>query len=91
MEKKYEDMLTAALNRVIENNRQIRPGTPMAELKVAIESAISALPALEFETFSKAVEDKKAVEELINEAPKIIGWDADNLVKWIDDLSKKIN
>ena len=90
MEKKYEELLKSVLDNVIEGNRKIRPGTPMAELKDSIEASIASLPPLEFEKFSKAMEDKEAAGELLKKAPEIIGWDADHLVEWVENLSKKL-
>jgi hypothetical protein len=86
----HEDLLRQVLDRVIENNRQIRQGTPMADLKQAIEEAIQSLPKLEFEEINKAVEDTNAAEQLIQKSPQLLGWDADHLVEWIEELSKKI-
>jgi len=88
-DKNYDALLNTVLNQVIENNLHARPGTPMADLKAAIETAIESLPALEFEEFSKALTDTEAEMNLIKRAPEIIGWDADHIVDWIETLSKK--
>ncbi|MGD2088744.1 MAG: hypothetical protein PVH61_21375 [Candidatus Aminicenantes bacterium] len=87
--KNYDALLNEVLNRVIENNLQAKPGTPMADLKSAIETAIKSLPELEFEEFSKAINDTDAERELIDRAPEIIGWDADHIVNWIETISNK--
>lgn len=89
-ETNHEELLRNVLDRVMQNNRQIRPGTPMAELKAAIEAAISALPPLEFEAYSQAINDKTAAERFVQKAPEIIGWNADQVVEWIEALSKKV-
>ena len=86
----HEDLLKGVLDQVVQNNRQIRPGTPMADLKAAIETALTSLPPLEFEEFTKAISDEQAGETLIQRAPEIIGWNADQIVEWIEQLSKKI-
>lgn len=88
-DKNYEELLDTVLNRVIKNNLQAKPGTPMADLKTAIETAIESLPKLEFEEFSKALKDEDAGKKLVNRAPEIIGWDADHIVDWIETLSNK--
>ena len=85
-----EQLLRTVLEHVIQNNRQLRPGSPMAELKSAIEASLASLPPLEFEEFSKAVEDASAVERFVQKAPEIIGWSADQIVEWIEELTKKI-
>jgi hypothetical protein len=85
-----EQLLRTVLEHVIQNNRQNRPGSPMAELKSAIEAALSSLPPLEFEAFSQAVGDAGAVDRFVQKAPEIIGWNADQIVEWIEALSKKI-
>lgn len=89
-EQTHEQLLRQVLDVVIENNKKIRPGTPMAELKGAIEAALSSLPPLEFEEFSKAIDDTDAAERLVQRAPEIIGWNADQIVEWVEDLSKKM-
>jgi len=89
-DNQHDQLLQNVLDRVIQNNLQIRPGTPMAELKEAIEDAITSLPALDFEDASRAIEDKNAAENLVQRAPEIIGWNADQIVEWVEELSKKI-
>jgi hypothetical protein len=89
-ESSYDQLLQDVLDRVIQNNQQVRPGTPMAELKEAIEGALTSLPALEFEEFSQALENQNAAEDLIRQAPEIIGWNADQIVQWIEELSQKL-
>ena len=85
-----EKLLEEVLERVIQRNMQIRPGTPMAELKNAIESAISSLPPLEYQEFKTALEDSDAARKLVDRAPEIIGWNADKIVELIEELSKKM-
>jgi hypothetical protein len=91
-EQSYDDLLKTVLDRVVQNNQQIRPGTPMAELKDAIESALASLPPLEFEEFNQVLQniDKNAASKLIERGPEIIGWNADQIVQWIEELSKKM-
>jgi hypothetical protein len=89
-ETNQEELLRNVLERVIQNNRQVRPGTPMAELRSAIEAALSALPPLEFEEFTQAIGDTAAAERFVRNAPEIIGWNADQIVEWIEELSKKV-
>ena len=43
-EASHEELLKGVLEQVIRNNRSARPGTPMAELREAIEGALTALP-----------------------------------------------
>jgi hypothetical protein len=85
-----EQLLRRVLEQVTQNNRQTRPGTPMAELKAALDAALSSLPPLEFEAYTQAVSDAGAVERFVQKAPEIIGWDADQIVEWIEELSQKI-
>ena len=89
-EENHEKLLQEVLDRVIKNNYELRPGTPMAELKDAIEAGIMALPSLEFEEFNQAIKDENAAKELVAKAPELIGWDADHIIEWIEELSKKI-
>lgn len=89
-EDSYEALLKEVLDRIEQDNNLAKPGTPMAELKNAVEAAIQALPPLEFEEFSQAVNDEEAVKRLIQRAPEIIGWNADQIVEWIEELSKKL-
>ncbi len=86
----HEALLREVIEQVAENNRQVKPGTPMAELQTAIESAIDSLPSLEFEEFNQAVSDTNAAERLIGRAPEIIGWNADQIVEWVEELAKKL-
>lgn len=86
----HDALLNSVLERVIENNQQIRPGTPMADLKEAIESAMSSLPPLEFEEFSQVLEDSDAEKVLLERAPELIGWNADQIIEWVEEISKKI-
>ena len=85
-----EKLLQEVLERIIQRNMQIRPGTPMAELKNAIESAISSLPPLEYQEFKSALDDKDAASRLVDRAPEMIGWNADKMVELIEELAKKL-
>ena len=89
-EQSHEELLNGVLDRIIDNNKQMKPGTPMAELRSAIETSLAALPPLEFQEFSQAIEDKDAAARLVQRAPELIGWDADQIVEWIEELSKKL-
>jgi hypothetical protein len=89
-EKTHEELLREMLEQVVQNNAQVKPGTPMFELKAAIESAISTLPPLEFEEFNQAISDTDASEKLVRRAPELIGWNADQIVEWVQELAKKM-
>ena len=86
----HDDLLKEVLERVVQNNQQLRPGTPLSDLKSAIESALGSLPQLEFGEFSKVLENKDSIEQLLERAPQIIGWDADHIVAWVEEISKKV-
>ena len=87
----HESLLRKVLDIAIQNNQRTRPGTPMAELKAAIETALTSLPPLEFEEFKEAVSDTEAAENLVQRAPEMIGWNADQIVEWLEKLSGKIS
>jgi hypothetical protein len=89
-EQSHEELLREVLEVAVRNNQQLRPGTPLAELKTAIESALRNLPPLEFEEFAQAVEDADAAQKLVQRAPEIVGWNADQIVAWIEELAKKL-
>ncbi len=89
-EQSHEELLRQALEIAIRNNQQIRPGTPMAELKSAIETALNSLPPLEFEQFAEATGDTEAVHRLVDNAPELAGWDADRIVEWVQKLAEKM-
>lgn len=89
-ENTHESFLREVLDQIAQNNRALKPGTPLAELKAALEVAIRELPPLEFAEFDQAVGDSDAVERLIRRAPEIIGWDADQVVEWMEELAGKI-
>jgi hypothetical protein len=89
-EQTHEDLLQEVLQLVIENNQQMKPGTPLAELRTAIEAALASLPPLEFQEFSQAVGDTEAAARLVQNAPEMIGWNADQIVQWVEELAKKI-
>ena len=86
----HEALLKNVLDRVIQNNQQLRPGTPLAELKNAIEASLTSLPPLEFEEFSQALDSTDVSSKLVKRAPEIIGWNADQIVEWIEELAKKL-
>jgi hypothetical protein len=88
-EQTHEQLLKEVLDQVVQNNRQLRPGTPMAELKSAVEAALGALPPLQLEENTKVIDDANAAKSLVDRAPQLIGWDADKIVEWIEELSKK--
>ncbi len=90
-DESHAALLGEVLERVRQNNLQARPGTPMAELKNAIEEALASLPALEFEEFSKAIDDADAAQRLVQRAPEMIGWNADQIVEWVEKLSEKLS
>lgn len=90
-DQSHEELLSKVLDIAIQNNQRARAGTPMAELKAAIEAALTALPPLQFEEFSQAVSDTEAAEKLVQRAPEMIGWNADKIVEWLEQLSGHIN
>jgi hypothetical protein len=87
VEQTYNTILKEVLDRVVQNNQQLRPGTPLAELKEAIEAALSTLPPLEFKEFTAVLDGDDAAQELIDKAPELIGWNADKIIQWIKELS----
>ena len=89
-EQSHEELLQGVLDLIIDNNRQMKPGSPLAELKAAIETALAALPPLEFEEFGQAIEDKDAATRLVHRAPELIGWNADQIIEWIEELARKL-
>jgi len=86
----HEELLKVVLNRIIENNQNIRPGTPMADLQNAIEGAIENLPPLDFEDYDKAIGNQDAAKNLLDQAPELIGWNTDQILEWMEELAKKI-
>jgi hypothetical protein len=86
----HEQLLADVLEQVTTNNRQGRPGSPLAELRTALEAALASLPPLAFAEFTQAVEDKDAADRLVRDAPELIGWNADQIVEWVEELSKKL-
>ena len=42
------------------------------------------------EEFTAAVEDTNAATRLLQQAPDLIGWNADQIVEWIEELAKKL-
>jgi hypothetical protein len=86
----HEEALRQVLDLVVQNNQQSKPGTPMSELKIAIEAALASLPPLDFEEFTQAIGDTDAADELVRRAPDLIGWNADQIVEWVEELSKKM-
>ena len=89
-EGSHEALLREVLEQIVQNNRAQKPGTPLAELKSALEVAIRDLPPLDFAEFDQAVGDADAVERLLRRAPEIIGWDADQVVEWMEELAGKL-
>jgi hypothetical protein len=90
----HEELLEKTLDRVVENNKRLRPGTPMAELKDAIEASLSSLPPLEFKEFSELIanmeEESDFSQEMLTRAPEILGWDADQIIAWVEEITKKL-
>jgi hypothetical protein len=87
----HEELLKNVLDRVEESNQQLRPGTPLAELKDAIEASLSSLPPLEFREFSQLLEGSSDYSvELLQRAPEMIGWNADQIIEWVEELSSKL-
>ncbi len=89
-EQTHEELLREVLDNVVRNNQQLRPGTPMAELKASIETALNSLPPLEFTTYNEAINNTDAARELVQNTPAIIGWDADKIIKWVQELADKV-
>jgi len=89
-EQSHEELLREVLGTVVQSNQQTRPGTPMAELKTAIETALMALPPLEFKEFEQAISDTGAAEKLVLRAPEMVGWNADQNVEWVEQIAQKI-
>jgi len=89
-EQSHEELLRQVLEVAARNNqRSVRALD--AELKLAIEAALRNLPPLEFEEFSKAIGDTDAAQKLVQRAPEVVGWNADQIVQWVEDLSKKLD
>lgn len=86
----HESLLRELIELTAQNNRQMKPGSPMAELQAAIEAAVASLPPLEFQEYTAAVEDGNAAARLVQQAPDLIGWNADQIVEWIEELAKKL-
>jgi hypothetical protein len=87
----HEQLLKDVLDRVVQNNQQLRPGTPLAELKDAIEASLSALPPLEFQEFGAVLEGGSDYSgELLKRAPEMIGWNADQIIEWVEELTEKL-
>ena len=89
-ETSQEALLEKVLERVNESNLAARPGTPMAELRAAIEDALSNLEPLDFEDFTDVLDEEDAAATLVNKAPELIGWNADKIVEWFEELGKKL-
>jgi hypothetical protein len=87
----HEELLNKVLDIAIQNNLRVRAGTPMAELKAAIEAALTALPPLQFEEFSQTVSDTEAADRLVERAPEMIGWNADRVVEWLEQLAGHVS
>jgi hypothetical protein len=89
-DQSHEELLREVLNAVVQSNQQTRPGTPMAELKTAIETALAALPPLEFKKFEEAISDTGAAEKFVHRAPEVVGWNADKVVEWVEQIAQKV-
>jgi hypothetical protein len=85
-----EQILEGVLDRITQNNLSGKPGTPIAHLRTAIEGALSALPPLEFEEFTQVLKDTDAPTKLVERAPEIVGWNADQIVEWVEEIAKKL-
>jgi hypothetical protein len=90
-DQSHDELLAKVLDIAVQNNQRARAGTPLADLKAAIEAALSSLPPLEFAEFDDAVGDAGAAGRLIQRAPELIGWNADQIVAWMEELAGKIN
>jgi hypothetical protein len=87
----HEQLLKDVLDRVVQHNQQLMPGTPLAELKAAIEESLSTLPPLEFRELSGLLEPGTDYSsELIRRGPEMIGWDADKIIEWVEALAGKL-
>lgn len=91
-ETTQEKLLQDVLNRVVQRNEQLQPGTPLAELKEAIEAALSSLPPLEFKEYSQMLEQKpdQSQQQLLDRAPEMVGWNADQIIAWVEELAKRV-
>lgn len=89
-EQSHEALLKEVLDTIVQNNKQARPGTPMAELRGAIETALASLPPLNFRDFEQAISDTGAAERLVQRAPEMIGWNADQIVEWVEQIARKV-
>lgn len=88
--QEQERLLREVIDQVMASNKATQPGTPMAQLRDAIEGALTSLPPLQFAEFDKALGDTHAAERLVRDAPEIIGWNADQIVEWVEELSRKL-
>ena len=87
----HEELLKNVLDRVVESNRSLRPGTPMPELKDAIEASLSSLPPLEFEEFRQLTEeDRDYSAKLLRRSEDMLGWNADQIIAWVEEVTRKL-
>lgn len=91
MEQSHEALLGEVLNRIEQNNESLRAGTPLAELRDAIEAALQSLPELQTDDFDQVMGNSDFLGRLVAEAPEIIGWNADQIITWIEQIAKQAN
>jgi hypothetical protein len=61
----------------------------MEQIDYLTPTALISLPPLEFEEFGQAIQDAEAAQQLVKQAPDIIGWNADRIIEWIEELARK--
>lgn len=88
MEQSHEAILGEVLDRIEQNNESLRAGTPLAELRDAIETALQSLPELQTDDFNQVMGNSDFLQRLVAEAPEIIGWNADQIITWIEEIAK---
>lgn len=89
MEQSHEAILSRVLDRIEQNNEQIRPGTPLHDLNHAIEEALKMLPELKTDDFNQVMSSNDYLQRLIADAPEMIGWNADKIIEWIETIKSK--
>ncbi len=90
MDQSHEAILAEVLNRIEQNNESLRAGSPLAELRDAIEAALQSLPELQTDDFDQVMGNSDFLQRLVMEAPEIIGWNADQIITWIEEIAKKL-